>query len=110
VEACLSQDVDEDKDEMIPKDYQLSQNYPNPFNPATEIVFGLPTACHVTIRIYNIVGQELITLVDKNLLAGTYQVRWDGVDGLGRSVSSGVYFYRMQAGDYVQIKQMLLLK
>jgi hypothetical protein len=110
VEKCLSEDVKEDKDNLIPKEYQLSQNYPNPFNPTTEIDFGLPKATFVTLKIYNIVGQEVITLIDKSLSAGTYRVRWDGVDGSGRSVSSGVYFYRIRAGDHTQTKRMLLLK
>ncbi len=109
-EACFSEGVDDDKDNFVPKEYQLSQNQPNPFNPTTEIKFGLPQNSHVTLMIYNIMGQEVITLIDRNMSAGTYQVRWNGLDNSGRAVSSGVYFYRMQAGDYVQTRQMLLLK
>ena len=109
-ETCFSEGLDPDKDNSVPKEYQLSQNQPNPFNPSTEIEFGLPRAGLVTLKIYNIVGQEVITLINRNLSAGTYHIRWYGTDGYGRSVSSGVYFYRMQAGNYVQTKQMLLLK
>ncbi len=109
-ETCFSEGIDEDKDNLVPKEYQLSQNHPNPFNPTTEIKFGLPQNSHVTLKIYNVVGQEVITLLDRNLSAGIYQIRWNGVDNSGRTVSSGVYFFRMQAGDYVQTKQMLLLK
>ena len=107
---CFAEDVDPEKDNLVPNDFQLTQNSPNPFNPSTEIVFGLPKAGHVTLIICNIVGQKVITLVDRNLSAGTYRVRWNGVDGSGRLVSSGVYFYRMQSGDFAQTKQMLLLK
>jgi hypothetical protein len=110
VEECLSQGVEPDKEKTVPKDYQLTQNSPNPFNPSTEIDFALPKAAFVTLKIYNIMGQEVITLINKNMSAGIYQVTWDGTDKTGRSVSSGVYLYRIQAGDYLQTKQMLLLK
>jgi photosystem II stability/assembly factor-like uncharacterized protein len=110
VEECLSQGVEPDKEKTVPKDYQLTQNSPNPFNPFTKIDFALPKATFVTLKVYNILGQEVITLVDKNLPAGTYRVGWDGTAGSGRSVSSGVYFYRIQAGDYLRTKRMLLLK
>ena len=110
VEECLSQGVDPDKEKTVPKDYQLTQNSPNPFNPSTEIAFGLPKATFVTLKIYNIMGQEVTILINKYLSAGTYHVRWNGKDKSGRLVSSGVYLYRMQAGDYLKTKQMLLLK
>ncbi|MGB8657546.1 MAG: T9SS type A sorting domain-containing protein [Candidatus Zixiibacteriota bacterium] len=109
-EGCLSQGVDPDKKNMVPGDYSLTQNYPNPFNPATEIDFGLPQATWVSLKIYNIVGQEVTTLISQNMSAGSYRVRWNGTDKTGRSVSSGVYFYRIRAGDHIQTKRMLLLK
>lgn len=109
-ETCFSEGIDPDKDNSVPKEYQLSYNQPNPFNPTTEIRFGLPRNSHVALKIYNVVGQEVITLIDRDLSAGTYQVRWNGLDNSGRTVSSGVYFYRIRAGDYVQTRQMLLLK
>jgi photosystem II stability/assembly factor-like uncharacterized protein len=110
VEDCLSQGVEPDKEKTVPKDYQLTQNSPNPFNPSTEIDFALPKAAFVTLKIYNIMGQEATILINKYLSAGTYRVTWNGTDKSGRAVSSGVYFYRMQVGDYVQTKRMLLLK
>jgi photosystem II stability/assembly factor-like uncharacterized protein len=110
VEDCFSQGVDDGKENLLPKEYQLAQNHPNPFNPETEIVFGLPKASLVTLKIYNILGQEVTTLVEKNMPAGEYRIVWNGTDRSGRAVSSGVYFYRMQAGDFVQTKRMLLIK
>jgi hypothetical protein len=109
-EECFSEDVDQDKNNMVPQDYMLVQNHPNPFNPETEIVFGLPQAGFVTLKVYNILGQEVTTLVERNMAAGRYQVTWSGTDKSGRGVSSGVYFYRMQSGDFSQTKEMLLLK
>jgi hypothetical protein len=110
VEDCFSQGVDEDKDNLVPREYQLSQNHPNPFNPETEIAFGLPKAGFVTLKVYNILGQEVTALVDRNMSAGRYRVTWNGTDRSGRVVSSGVYFYRMQSEDFVQTRRMLLLK
>ncbi len=89
----------------IPEDYALAQNYPNPFNPATEIVFGLPEASRVELSVYNIRGQRVTTLVDGWMDAGVYTRSWSGAD-----VASGVYFYRLRAGDYVESRKMVLLK
>jgi len=92
-------------DESLPTDFSLSQNYPNPFNPVTDIEFGLPSPCHVRLEVYNVVGQTVVTLVDGRREAGFYTVSWDG-----SNVASGVYLYRLTAGDYVQTRKMLLLK
>ncbi len=96
----------------IPAEFSLSQNYPNPFNPTTAISYQLSgVSPHpTTLKIYNILGQEVRTLVDREQAPGYYSVRWDGRDGLGKEVSSGVYFYRLKAGNYTQIKRMILLK
>ena len=94
----------------LPADYALEQNYPNPFNPATTIEYSLPTRSEVTISIYNILGQEVKTLVNTTKPAGNYVARWDGTDRTGERVASGVYFYRIKADDYVSSKKMLLLK
>jgi len=83
----------------------LGQNYPNPFNPTTNIAFTLPEAARVTLKVYNSLGQEVTTLVDGNMDAGTHSVVWDG-----SRLASGVYFYRMQAGNQVFMKKMLLVK
>jgi hypothetical protein len=101
---------DEEETGITPRDFKLHQSYPNPFNPQTEIVFGLPKAGFVTLKVYNILGQEVTTLVEKNMPAGEYRVTWNGTDKSGRTVASGVYFYRMQSGDFAQTKRMLLIK
>ncbi len=94
-----------------PTSYQLDQNYPNPFNPSTTIGYQLPDDnTHVRLVIYSINGQAVKTLVDANENAGVYRVVWDGTNNSGTQVSSGVYFYRIAAGKYVQVKKLLLLK
>ena len=94
----------------LPVEFALSQNYPNPFNPATEIKFALPENAHVKIEIFNVLGQKVRTLVDAHMDAGYQSIVWDGTDRSGRSVSSGVYLYRMQAADKTFTKKMLMLK
>ena len=93
-----------------PSEFSLSQNYPNPFNPDTYIEFGLSRAAHVKIDVFNIVGQRVRTLVDEEMKSGRYVADWDGKDEQGHSVSSGIYFYRMQADDFSDMKKMLLVK
>ena len=94
----------------LPTKFALNQNYPNPFNPSTEIRFDLPTRSQVSIEIYNVLGQKVKTLVDEEKPAGPYIVDWNGTSDNGTQVSSGVYFYRMQAGSFVETKKMMLLK
>ncbi len=94
----------------FPEEYFLKQNYPNPFNPRTQISFEIPIGSHATITVYNILGQKVTTLVDKEMSAGRYVVGWDGVSNSGTQVASGVYFYKLEAGDFTQTKKMLLLK
>jgi len=99
----------------IPDRFSISQNYPNPFNPATQIFYQLPRDSHVTVEIYNILGQKIITLVDRPEEAGYYNISWRGVDSAGREVPSGIYLYKIQAyspegGRFQQIKKMLLLR
>ncbi len=96
--------------ENLPTEYSLSQNYPNPFNPTTVIAYSLPNPSQVKIEIYNLLGQTVATLVDTKQGAGNYTVTWDGRDMYGSRVSSGIYFYRLQADDFVETKKMLLLK
>jgi hypothetical protein len=83
----------------------LSQNYPNPFNPSTTIRYGLPNKSAVQLTLFNSLGQQLATLVNGEAEAGYHEVRFGGL-----GVSSGVYFYRLQAGDFVATKPLLLLK
>ncbi|MEK9138038.1 MAG: FlgD immunoglobulin-like domain containing protein, partial [Bacteroidota bacterium] len=100
----------------LPQDFTLLQNYPNPFNPATNIRYGLPRASFVTVKIYNILGQEVATLKNEIQGAGAYDVVWYGKNTSGHSVASGVYFYRLEAKPvdgstaFNSFKKMLLLK
>jgi hypothetical protein len=94
----------------IPETFALKQNYPNPFNPTTTIEFGLPNSEFVTLRIFNILGQLVRTLVNFNYPAGEHSVIWDGRDNNGSPVASGIYIYQLQAGRFVQRNKMLLLK
>ncbi len=95
---------------LLPRTYELSQNYPNPFNPTTTIEFALPSASPVRLEVINVLGQTVTTLVDSDMEAGYHSVEWDGTDGSGSSVASGVYFYRINAGDFTRSHKMLLLK
>jgi hypothetical protein len=94
----------------IPVDYSLSQNFPNPFNPSTTVNFSVPTAGLVTLKVYDMIGQEVATLFSGSAERGTYTLVWNGKDNSGNFVSSGSYIYRMTAGDFTQSKKMLFLK
>ncbi len=94
----------------LPERFVLSQNYPNPFNPSTVIAYELPRRSTVTLTIYNILGQEVRTLVDREQPAGRHQVTWDGHNGSGGEVASGVYLYRLTAGDQVKSRKMVLVR
>lgn len=97
-------------DSAIPEEYVLSQNYPNPFNPETKICYQLPQTDQVTIMIYNSLGQNIRTLVNKVQPAGSYSTRWDGRDDEGMAVASGIYLYEIKADQYHEVKKMLLLR
>jgi hypothetical protein len=94
----------------IPTVFSLSQNYPNPFNPKTLIRFTLPKDSWVKMEVYNILGQKVKTLVDEKLAAGVKEVEWDSKDDNGLEVASGIYFYRIKADDFSDIKKMVMLK
>ncbi len=94
----------------LPKTYDLAQNYPNPFNPSTEIHFALPEDAKITLKIYNIAGELVKTLVDERKAAGNYSMTWNGTNDKGRSVAAGVYFYQIETGKFNKTKKMLLLK
>jgi hypothetical protein len=94
----------------MPTAYSLAQNYPNPFNPSTAIEFTLPRPCQVTLEVYDIVGRKVRTLVSEAVTAGAKRVIWDGCDAGGATAASGVYFYRIKAGDFIETRKMLLLK
>jgi hypothetical protein len=106
----LTVNIEQDYGDVIPKEYSLGQNRPNPFNPSTVIHFTIPRASSVSLKVYNIVGQEVAALLGSTLPAGGFWTTWDGRDKNGMTVSSGVYFYRLQAGDYAETKKMLLMK
>jgi Secretion system C-terminal sorting domain len=89
----------------IPERFVLRQNYPNPFNPSTTIEFSLPQGAHTTLRVYNAIGQEVATLVDEMLAAGSYRTQLSS-----RDWSSGMYFYRLQSGSYGETRRLTLLK
>ena len=94
----------------IPTTHSLYHNFPNPFNPETAIRYDLPEQGRVTLTIYNLLGCKIKTLVDKDEEAGRYLVSWDGKNDLGETVTSGIYFYRMQVGNFVQSRKMILVK
>ena len=91
--------------ETIITNYELSQNYPNPFNPTTNIQFAIPQSSFTTLKVYSILGQEVATLINEQKSSGVYEVSFDGLN-----LSSGTYIYKLQAGDFVQTKKMILLK
>ena len=93
-----------------PECFTLQQNYPNPFNPTTRIDYTIAKQTDVRINVYNIIGQQIITLVRKNQVAGSYSVSWNGKDRSGQQLGSGLYYYRMQAGNFSQVRKMLLVQ
>lgn len=96
---------------MVPKTFSLSQNYPNPFNPSTVINYDLPVASKVVLKVYDILGNEVTTLVNKEEEAGSYQITSSTQSASNhKQLSSGVYIYRMEAGNFTAIKKMMLLK
>jgi lysophospholipase L1-like esterase len=92
-----------------PDDMQVSL-YPNPFNLHTKITFDLPVADHVEIQIFNVLGQQIKTLVNREFTSGSHQVDWDGTDNFLETVNSGTYFFRITAGDFTKIKKALIIK
>jgi len=96
----------------LPQSFSLQQNTPNPFNPSTTITYTVPegSTVRVKLEVYNLRGARVRLLVDEERSPGTYHVFWDGTDDSGAAVGSGVYFYRMRAGDFVQTRKMVLLE
>jgi len=94
----------------MPSVYSLDQNYPNPFNATTTIKFRIPKQEHVTITVFNVLGQRVSTLADETFPAGEHSVVWDGRDGRGKSAATGIYLYRIKSEGLTKTKKMVLLK
>ncbi len=102
--------TDVNENGITPYKFELSQNYPNPFNPSTTINFSIAEQNFVNIRIYDMLGREVATLMSRDLSAGSYTLVWNGKNSNGARVSTGTYIYRIEAGDFVDTKKMILLK
>ena len=101
----------EDLDIITPQDYKLSQNYPNPFNPSTTIEFYLPVSNNISLTVYNMVGQEVVSLVNRSMMdAGSHSIIWNGLDRNGLQVSSGTYIYELKFGNLSKVRQMTFMK
>ena len=100
----------DDDEYSVPSQYALNQNYPNPFNPSTEISFDLPKSAHVTLVIFNMLGQEVAHLIEKSLVAGSHRVTWHGYDEHGSSCASGVYLYRLTADNFSATRKLVLVR
>jgi hypothetical protein len=98
------------QDANLPTVFALYQNYPNPFNPTTTIRYDLPKACHVHLVVYNVLGQRVITIVDRKELAGRKMIQWDGKNEYGLRVATGTYIMRLEAGDFIKTKKMSFVK
>jgi methionine-rich copper-binding protein CopC len=103
-------DVANDEAAVLPDKYELAQNYPNPFNPNTRVKFSLPELSNVNLTVFNILGQKVKTLVNKQLPAGSYTAAWDGTDSDGKALATGIYLYRLKADNYSASRKMLLVK
>jgi len=106
----LATDVDDGVVDLLPNRVELYQNYPNPFNPTTTLSFSLERAAEVSLTVYNALGQRVKQLAAGRFSAGTHAVQWNGLNDRGAAAASGVYFYRLSAGEITQTKKMLLLK
>ncbi|MBK9099624.1 MAG: T9SS type A sorting domain-containing protein [bacterium] len=100
------------QEDFAPHGFELMQNYPNPFNPTTSLQFTIGSQQFVTLKVYDLLGREIATLVNEEKPAGKYEIEFDSHSGLSgiRELPSGIYFYRLQAGNYIETKKMILLK
>jgi hypothetical protein len=97
-------DVDDGASQLV-KHFYLRQNYPNPFNPTTKISYSIPEASVVSLKIYDLLGKEISTLINEVKSAGNYEVNFDA-----EQLTSGIYFYKIEAGNYIEAKKMILMK
>mgnify|MGYP000938694870 CR=1 FL=1 len=107
IDAGYALSVDEG---ILPEVFALHQNYPNPFNPVTTIRYDVPEQSHVTMEIYNLLGQKVATLVNGIQEPGYHAIMWNGTNMSGAAMSSGMYFYHIQAGDFRSVKKLILVK
>ena len=91
--------------ELVPSEFFVSQNYPNRFNPSTKLCYTITQSGLVTLKVYDVLGNEVATLVNESKTAGEYEVEFNAA-----TIASGIYFYRLQSGDFVETKKMILLK
>ena len=92
-------------EKTLPTEFALEQNYPNPFNPTTTFRYSIPTQSKVVVKVYDILGKEIATLMDEEKSVGTYEITWNATN-----LPSGVYFYQLKAGNFIETKKMILLK
>ena len=104
-DTLLALEIINRHNQQQPESFAISQNYPNPFNPSTTLKYGIPKESYITLKVYDILGREVATLVNKQQKAGYYEVDWNAANN-----SSGIYFYRIQAGDFAETKKMILMK
>ncbi|MBN2008156.1 VCBS repeat-containing protein [candidate division KSB1 bacterium] len=95
---------------FTPDAFQLEQNYPNPFNPGTQITYHLPYKCNVKLTVYNVIGREVAVLANQNKQAGMHSAIWEAIDASGAILPSGLYFYKLQAGSFTQVRKMMLVQ
>ena len=94
----------------LPEVFALYNNYPNPFNPVTNITYDIPEVAQVTLDVYNIAGQKVRTLAQGLHEPGRYRIQWNATNDYGKPLSSGMYIYRIHAGDFVSVKKLILMK
>jgi C1A family cysteine protease len=109
-DSAMITDIADDGRELMPAEFRLDQNYPNPFNPVTNISFHLARTSNVRLDIFNILGRKVVTLIDGRMQHGDHVVQWSGENSAGQPVASGVYFYRLSAGDFAESKKMVLVR
>jgi hypothetical protein len=106
----ITENMSNSETNVFPGKFQLGQNYPNPFNPVTTLHYDLSENSDVKITIYDMLGREVKTLINKTQDAGSMSVIWNATNDYGKPVSAGIYLYQIQAGEYISTKKMVLLK
>jgi hypothetical protein len=108
-QLSLGQTTDVEYTNQIPLTFNLEQNYPNPFNPSTKISWQSPIGSHQTLKVYDMLGNEVMTLIDEYREAGNYEIDFNPASSI-KDLSSGIYFYRLNVGSFVESKKMTLVK